>query len=141
MGPGREGLLMAAHGPLVLIDGMNTFLRNYVRSPYMDVNGERMGGTTGMLISVRKILSDFRASNCLVVWDGEGGSQRRKSIYGEYKSGRTVRLNRHDDDLEVDAAAQLANFRRQLVASGDYLTLLGVPHVRADGVEADDLIA
>lgn len=130
-----------ANGPLVLIDAMNTFLRNYVRSPYMDVNGERMGGTTGMIISIRKIINDFRASNCLVVWDGEGGSQKRKSIYSEYKSGRTVRLNRHDDDLEHDAVAALENFKRQIHASRDYLTMLGVPQVRADGVEADDLIA
>lgn len=100
-----------------------------------------MGGTAGMIVSVRKIINDFRASNCLVVWDGEGGSQRRKSIYSEYKAGRTVRLNRHDDDMEVDAAAQLENFKKQITFCKEYLTLLGVPQVRADGVEADDLIA
>jgi DNA polymerase-1 len=132
---------MVISGPLVLIDAMNAFLRNYVRSPYMDFNGERMGGATGMIVSVRKIISDFRASNCLVVWDGEGGSQRRKSIYKEYKAGRTVRLNRHADDMELDAAAQLENFKKQISYCKEYLTMLGVPQVRADGVEADDLIA
>ena len=83
-----------------------------------------MGGTTGMVISTRKVISDFNASNILVVWDGEGGSQRRKSIYSEYKAGRTVRLNRHLDDMENDAAAQLENFKKQIDLSKEYLTLL-----------------
>ena len=132
---------MATAGPLILIDAMNAFLRNYVRSPYMDSNGDRMGGTTGMIVSVRKIINDFKASNVLVVWDGEGGSQRRKSIYSEYKAGRTVRLNRQHDDMEEDPEAQLENFRKQIAFSKEYLALLGVPQVRADHVEADDLIA
>lgn len=132
---------MATVGPLILIDAMNAFLRNYVRSPYMDSNGDRMGGATGMIVSVRKIINDFKASNVLIVWDGEGGSQRRKSIYSEYKAGRTVRLNRQHDDMEEDPAAQLENFRKQIAFSKEYLALLGVPQVRADHVEADDLIA
>lgn len=132
---------MAQHvGPLVLIDGHNTFIRNYVRSPYLNSNGERYGGTTGMIISVRKIINDFGASNCLVVWDGEGGSQRRRSIYGEYKAGRTVRLN-EKYDFDETPEQRMENMRRQRNFSQEYLTLLGVPQVRADGVEADDLIA
>ncbi len=128
-------------GPLVIIDGHNTFIRNYVRSPYMNTNGERMGGATGMLISVRKLIADLGASNVLVVWDGEGGSQRRRSIHSEYKAGRTVRLNRADDDMAVSAEEQLANFKQQFDVAKEYLTMLGVPQVRADGVEADDLMA
>lgn len=128
-------------GPLVLIDGMNMALRNYFRSPYLNANGERAGGTSGMIVSVRKVIADFRASNCLVVWDGEGGSQRRKKIYSDYKAGRTVRFNRREDDMEEDPKAQLENLRKQLTDAQDYLTMLGVPQVRAEGVEADDLIA
>lgn len=130
------------HGPLVLIDGHNAFIRNYVRSPYTDVNGERMGGTTGMVISVRKIIGDLRASNVLVVWDGEGGSQRRKSIYKEYKAGRTVRLNERDgEDFGETPEQRMENMRKQRNLAQEYLTILGIPQVRADGVEADDLMA
>jgi DNA polymerase-1 len=130
-----------SHGPTVLVDGLNLFLRNFVVSPYMNSNGERMGGCTGMVISLRKLLNDFKSANILVVWDGEGGSQRRKQIYGEYKAGRTVRLNRNDDDMAVDPAEQLANMRMQLSVCKAYIGLLGIPQVRADSVEADDLIA
>lgn len=128
-------------GPLVLIDGHNMALRNYFRSPYLNADGERAGASVGMVASVRKVIADFRASNCLVVWDGEGGSQRRKRIYADYKAGRTVRLNRREDDMEEDPAAQLENLRSQLRDAQEYLAMLGVPQVRAEGVEADDLIA
>jgi len=129
-------------GPLVLIDGHNAFIRNYVRSPYTDSHGERMGGATGMVVSVRKIINDFQASNCLVVWDGQGGSQRRKSILSSYKAGRTVRLNeREENDFGETPEQRMENMRRQRNVAQDYLTMLGVPQVRADGVEADDLIA
>ena len=133
---------MRTHGPLVLIDGHNCFIRNYVRSPYTDSNGERMGGTTGMIISVRKIVGDFKASNALVVWDGEGGSQKRRSIYQAYKAGRTVRLNEREGEEVTETPEQrMENMRLQMNLAQEYLTMLGIPQVRADGVEADDLIA
>lgn len=130
------------HGPVAVIDGHNTFIRNYVRSPYLDTNGNRAGGTTGMVISVRKIITDLRASNCLVVWDGEGGSQRRKSIYSEYKAGRTVRLNEKAEyDFGETPEQRMENMRHQRNQAQEYLTMLGIPQVRCDGVEADDVMA
>jgi 5'-3' exonuclease len=52
-----------------------------------------------------------------------------------------VRFNKREDDMEEDPAIQLENLRKQLTDAQDYLMMLGVPQVRADGVEADDLIA
>ena len=129
-----------AIGPLVLIDGHNLFIRNYVRSPYMDANGQRAGGTTGSIVSVRKIINDFRPSNLLVVWDGEGGGQRRRSIYSAYKEGRKVRLNQEYDFGETPEH-RMENMRKQRNDASELLGILGVPQVRADSVEADDLIA
>lgn len=126
--------------PTVIIDGMNLFIRNYVVNTMMDSNGNRCGGTIGVLRSVKKLLKDFNPGNLLVVWDGEGGSQRRKSIYKEYKAGRTVRLNQEYDFGET-AETRLENMRHQRSMTEQYLTLLGIPQVRAIAVEADDLMA
>lgn len=125
---------------ILLIDGANLLLRNYVASPLMDSHGRRCGGSIGTLKSVRKLLNDFRPDNVLVVWDGEGGSQRRRSIMSEYKAGRKVRLNRKEDFGETPQE-DLENLKQQYVDCQDYLTLLGVPQVRCAGVEADDLMA
>lgn len=127
-------------GPLIVIDGHNTFIRAYVASPLMDTNGARCGGTIGMIMSIKKLVNDFDPSNILVVWDGEGGSQRRKSIYKAYKEGRTIRMNKEYDFGETPEE-NLENMRRQRQNAADLLALLGVPQVRADGVEADDLMA
>jgi DNA polymerase-1 len=106
----------------------------------MDSNGSRCGGSIGTLKSVRKLLNDLRPDNVLMVWDGEGGSQRRRSIMSEYKAGRKVRLNRKDDFGE-SAEEDLHNLQKQYHDCQDYLGMLGVPQVRAPNVEADDLIA
>jgi 5'-3' exonuclease len=127
-------------GPLVIIDGHNLFIRNFVVNPKMDVNGNRCGGTIGTVQSVKKLLNDLSPSNVLVVWDGEGGSQRRKAIYSAYKEGRTIRRNQEYDFGETPEE-QLENLRMQRQNAADYLSLLGIPQVRADGVEADDLMA
>ena len=119
---------------------MNLFIRSYCVNPQMDRDGGRIGGTVGTLKSIKKLINDFSPSNVLVVWDGEGGSQRRKQIYSAYKAGRTVRLN-EEYDFGESPEERLANLRRQRNLAIDYLTLLGVPQVRADGVEADDMIA
>jgi DNA polymerase-1 len=129
------------HGPLVIIDGHNLFIRNYVVNTMLDVNGARCGGTVGTVLSVKKLLRDLKPSNVLLVWDGEGGSQRRKQIYGAYKEGRTIRMNKREDDMEEDPDASLENMRQQRQNAADYLSMLGIPQVRADGVEADDLMA
>ena len=127
-------------GPTVIIDGHNTFIRSYVTVPTLSVNGYRVGGVVGMIKSIKKIINDFKASNVLVIWDGEGGSQRRKSIMSEYKAGRTVRLNR-EYDFGESAQDEMENMRWQRQLASDYLTLLGIPQVRTAGVEADDLMA
>lgn len=127
-------------GPFVIVDGHNLFIRNYCANPMMDNNGARCGGAVGTVQSIKKLLNDLRPSNILVVWDGEGGSQRRKAIYSAYKEGRTIRLNREYEFGETPEAG-LENMRMQRQLSADYLSLLGVPQVRADGVEADDLMA
>lgn len=127
-------------GPLILIDAMNLALRNYAAVPTMDANGGRCGAWFGTLRSVRSIVRDHRPSNVLVVWDGEGGSQARRSILGEYKANRKVRINR-TDDLGETVEEDRENLLRQLRLTAEYLGMLGIPQVRCDGVEADDLIA
>lgn len=132
---------MKAAGPLLLIDAMNVFIRNYCKSGMMDADGRRVGGVIGSLVSIRKMIRDFKASNALVIWDGEGGSQRRKAIFSEYKAGRSIRLNRQDDDMAEDPAEQLENLREQISLTKELLNMLGIPQVRCDGVEADDIMA
>ena len=38
----------------LIIDGQNMFIRNYVMSPQVDINGNTNGGLTGFMRSLQK---------------------------------------------------------------------------------------
>jgi 5'-3' exonuclease len=127
-------------GKLLIVDGMNMFLRNFAVVPQMDSNGEHVGGVVGMLRSLRTCVRDVGPDLTVVVWDGPGGSRRRRGIFAEYKAGRKPRVNRA---YEFDESPQRSeqNFRRQLGSARRYVELLGVCQVELEDIEADDVIA
>lgn len=124
---------------LLLIDGYNMFIRSFVANPTMDVNGERVGGVLGMLQSLGKLITEHRPYQVVVIWDGSDSGQRRRSVYSEYKAGRRVRLN---SEYEFgDAKSDMENMQRQRNLAFEFLEIVGIPQVRVEATEADDLIA
>jgi 5'-3' exonuclease len=124
---------------ILIVDGMNLFIRCFVVVPTMDTNGAPIGGITGFMKSLKAMVRDVEPDRVIVCWDGEGGSRRRRGIMTEYKEGRKVRLNReHDFESPED---QQANMRSQVAKLKGFLELIGVVQVEAPEVEADDAIA
>lgn len=128
-------------GHVLLIDGLNTFLRSFYVSPHMNDDGLHVGGVTGFLKSVGAIVRQIRPSKVIVVFDGKNSSGRRREIYTEYKAGRKIKfsLNRVDYMKGQEDPEQSA--RRQLQRLASYLQYLPVNVVIVDGIEADDSIA
>ena len=123
----------------LIVDGLNVFIRNFVVVPAMDADGGPVGGVVGFLKGLRNLLSDINPGRVIVVWDGPGGSRRRRGIFAEYKQGRKVRLNRaYDMESSGDSAN---NMDAQLKKLHGLLDQLGVLQIEADDVEADDVIA
>ena len=60
---------------LLIIDGQNMFIRNYVMSPQLDANGNPIGGLTGFLRSLQKEIRRAQPDRVVVAWEGPGGSQ------------------------------------------------------------------
>ena len=73
---------------VMIIDGLNMFLRSYIVVPSLDPRGNPSGGTYGFMKSLQKISGMFQPDEVIVCWDGEGGSQKRKQIDKNYKAGR-----------------------------------------------------
>lgn len=130
---------MATSERLLIIDGLNMFIRNWVVVPQMNSNGDPIGGVTGFLRSLKSIMRDVKPTKIIVVWDGEGGASRRRGIYSEYKAGRKPRLNRQHGELESVEASQ-ENMRLQHSKIRQYLDLLGVVQIEISDIEADDVI-
>jgi len=124
---------------VLLIDGMNLFIRCFCVVPTMDTNGNPTGGITGFLKSMKNMIRDSLADRVIVAWDGEGGSSRRRGILKEYKEGRKVRLNREYDFESPNESKQ--NLSDQLSKLKQFLELLGIIQVETPETEADDVIA
>lgn len=127
---------------VLIIDSLNTFIRIFTTVPTLSDNGVPVGGIIGFLRSVGSNIREFNATRCILVFDGKGGSQRRKKIYPEYKSGRTNKCKpKRIEGLEltVDEEDQSRIFQMRRLM--DYLDCLPLQIICIDQVEADDVIA
>ena len=124
---------------VILIDGLNMFLRNFAVINYMNEAGNHVGGLGGFLRSLGFLINQIQPTSVYIVFDGVGSSINRKNLLPEYKSGRNlVRVNsKVFDDIEEEQDAKIDQVRRLT----HYLRCLPVSTISIDKVEADDIIA
>ena len=125
---------------VLIIDGLNTYIRIFSSVPVISENGEHVGGIIGTLRSIAKEIRDFNPTRCIVVFDGKGGSMRRKKLHPEYKENRVGKYNLRREYFSTKEEEDAAR-RRQLVRVIQYLDLLPVQVICMDHIEADDVIA
>lgn len=132
---------MTYNSRALLVDGLNTFLRSYAAVPSMDEDGNHVGGMIGFLKSLGLAIRTFKPTRVVIVFDGKGGSQRRRKLYPQYKANRKppVRLNRAYDMTTDEQEKE--NMKFQLVSLIEMLECLPVTILALDNVEADDVIA
>ena len=125
----------------MIVDGLNLFIRCFGAVPTLNDNGEHVGGITGCLLSLGALIRKNKPTRVLVVFDGKGGSTRRKKMYKGYKEGRTglTKVNRlvGYEDLEDQAESMKRNFNGLI----KYLEFLPVDLCYIDYIEADDIMA
>ncbi len=126
---------------LLIVDGLNIYMRNYTANPSVSENGDPIGGCKGFLASLQKIARFTEPDKIVVVWDGEGGSVRKRKLVKSYKGGRKpVRLNRLVRD-QLTEEQQMVNRSWQYERTIDYLNSMPIHQIRIDGCEADDVIS
>lgn len=123
----------------LIIDGMNLFIRNWTVVPTMNADGAHIGGTLGFLRSLKVLIRENIPTKVIVVWDGHGGSAKRRKLYSDYKAGRKPRVNRQYDFETPEE--QLHSMHRQYELTKRYVELLGITQIEVEAVEADDIIA
>lgn len=123
----------------MLIDGTNLFIRAWAVNPTMTNNGDHVGGVVGFIKSLKAIMREVKPTLVVVAWDGKGGSQKRRGVYAEYKSGRKPRTNRKIDFDSVEQSKM--NLDMQHAKIRQYLELLGIIQVELEAIEADDVLA
>ena len=126
---------------VMIVDGLNMFIRCFGAVPTLNDDGEHVGGVTGFLLSLGALIRNNKPTRVLIVFDGKGGSARRKKMHKGYKEGRTglTKVNRMVgyEDLEDQAESMKRNFNAVI----KYLELLPVDVCYVDHIEADDIMA
>jgi DNA polymerase-1 len=127
---------------VLIVDGLNTFIRSFAVNPAINEDGLHIGGMMGFLKSVRYTCDILKPSRCIIVFDGKGGSKRRQKIYPEYKGTRKVkrRLNRNVD-WGTAPQDEEQSMKQQMGRLIEYLEQLPLTLVSIDGIEADDTMA
>jgi DNA polymerase I len=124
---------------ILLVDSTNNFVRNYVVAPYINGDGDPNGAVVGFLKSLRSFIEVAKPTKVFLIWDGPGGSKKRKAILPEYKEGRKpYRLNRNYDFEHVNVEE---NKIRQRLRLDEFLRDLPVVQIMIEDIEADDVIA
>lgn len=128
---------------VLIVDGMNTFIRCWSSIPTMNENGEHVGGVSGFMKSVGYAIKQTNPTRVVIVFDGKGGSQKRKKEFEGYKSQRSnnkLRVNRQYAELMSDEDEK-ESMKRQFVWLNEYLNVVPVTVMIYDNVEADDVMA
>lgn len=128
---------------VLIIDGLNSFIRVFGSMPSTNDNGEHNGGYIGFLRSIALQIRNFQPTRCICIFDGKGGSLKRKSIHEGYKAGRTIqtKFNRQRDLPELSIEEEIAAMKFQMGRLGEYLQVLPITTISIDLIEADDVIA
>ena len=125
---------------LMLVDAQNQFMRSYIVNPTMSPNGDPIGGVVGFLQTMNKLCRQVKPDLFVVVWDGDGGSNRRRQQNKNYKVGRKPpKLNRWSQSM--NPAELHTNKIWQQVRCIEYVNQTPIVQFRQPGVEADDVIA
>ena len=110
---------------LVLIDGSSYLYRAFHALPSLtNSQGEPTGAMHGVLTMILKLLRDEQPAHVAVVFDAPGKTFRDE-MFADYKANRPPM----PDDL-----------RSQVQPILDAVTAMGLPLLRIEGVEADDVI-
>ena len=132
---------LGVNNRVLIVDGLNLYLRAFAVNGALNENGVPVGGLTGFLRSLAYAIREVNPTRVIVVYDGQGGSQRRRKIHPDYKANRKPgkRITRWDafKDAREEKDAMKIQFSRLI----EYLDFLPINVISIDKIEADDTIA
>jgi len=135
--PGDLGI----NNRVLIVDGLNLYLRAFAVNGALNDNGVPVGGLTGFLRSLAYAIREVNPTRVIIAYDGQGGSQRRRKIHPEYKANRKPgkRITRWDafKNATEEKDAMKIQFSRLI----EYLDFLPINVISIDKIEADDTIA
>lgn len=125
---------------ILLIDGMNNFIRSFAANNQMDLNGNLVGGCLGFLKTIGYAIKHLKPTRCFVIFDGKGGNKRRREIYPFYKKKRDV-SGKYNRFYKGSKEEEDYNMKWQFMVLLHLLDYLPVQVISIDYLEGDDIIS
>jgi DNA polymerase-1 len=124
---------------ILIIDGLNTFLRNFARINHINPDGHHIGALTGFLKSVGYAIRVCDPTKVVIVFDGVGSSNARRNLFPDYKANRNSNrmTNYSIFSTKEEETESINNQMERLI---QYLKCLPVTVISIDALEADDVI-
>jgi len=124
---------------ILIVDGLNTFLRSFTMINHINPDGHHIGGLTGFLKSIGYTIRMCDPTKVIIVFDGVGGSNARRNLFPDYKANRNInRMTNYSIFQSKDEEQESIN--NQMERLIQYLQCLPITIVSIDGLEADDII-
>lgn len=124
---------------ILLVDSMNTFIRNFTMINLMNPKGHHVGGLVGFLKSLGYLTRIIQPTRIILAFDGPGSTIARKSVDSNYKANRNIsRITNWEgyDSKEEERDSMMSQMTRLV----DYLQTLPVHMLDIPKIEADDTI-
>lgn len=130
---------------VVILDMSNIFYRSYCAINYENDNGVDVSGIFGTLQTIQSLLRQLNPKCVVAVFDGKGGSKKKKKIYDKYKEGRSIPIKVSEfirpEDFKKEREKSRENFLSQMRKLNEFLSYLPIYRIAIEGYEADELIA
>jgi len=126
---------------VLIVDGLNLYLRVFAVNGALNDNGVPVGGLTGFLRSLAYAIREVNPTRVIIVYDGAGGSQRRRKIHSDYKANRKPGKRITRWDAFKNATEEKESMKIQFSRLLEYLDFLPINVISIDRIEADDTIA
>ena len=124
---------------ILIVDGMNTFLRSFTMINHINPDGHHIGALTGFLKSVGYAIKMIEPTKVVIVFDGAGGSNSKRNLYPEYKANRNKnRITNYS--IFSSKEEENESIHNQMARLIQYLQCLPTSLICIDGIEADDVI-
>ena len=125
---------------VMIVDAYNQFIRGYIVDPSKNPNGSPIGGIRTFVNILNKLTREIRPDLIVLVWDGKGGSKKRRAMNKDYKGGRKPPRTNWSQ-VGMDENDVIDNKVWQQMRVIEYLNQTPIIQFMENLVEADDVIS
>lgn len=122
---------------ILLIDAYNLIIRNYVKNPHLNEDGENIGAVASTITSLYFLIKKFSPKQIYLCFEGKNSGSRRRRSFHDYKDGRkaphTIK-NYSQSNLN-------SNFWWCINKVVELIEFLPICILSKDNLEADDIIS